>query len=461
MNVFQAVKILKTLLLAGLALGLLAPWQGVDAARQAAPAEVSSSRVSVASDGGQGNSHSDSPSISGDGRYVAFTSYASNLVPDDTNEVQDVFVHDRRTGKTRRVSVASNGEQADKSSTSPCISADGRFVAFTSYATNLAPVTGVYGNVFVHNLLTGSTELIPAASGELANNKGVLEPSISADGRFVAFTLYLFYDDPIDPVGDDWERTLYVYDRSSGSIRRITPPLMPRGDHIGESAFLPHISADGRYVAFASSITKLLVTGDNNFKEDIFVADLQNGGFRRVSVGADGVEANDHSYTPAISGDGQRVVFMSAASNLVAGDTNGLTDIFVHDLGTGQTRRVSVSAEGVQTNKESSLPVISANGQYVAFQSNASTLVEGDVNNTLDVFLTQLSSGQVRLVSLAFDGAQGNKQSLAPALSSDASFVAFGSSANNLVTGDTNNARDVFVNGGLDVFRSFLPLVMK
>jgi Tol biopolymer transport system component len=224
------------------------------------------------------------------------------------------------------------------------------------------------------------------------------------------------------------------------------------------------ISADGRFVTFSSLVTKLLVSGDNNFKQDIFVYSMQTGEFTRVSVASNGAEANDHSYTPVISADGRLVAFMSGASNLMPGDTNGLPDIFVHDRGTGQTRRVSVAADGTQTSGQSAdsrLPSISADGRYVAFQTNASNLVPVDTNNALDIFLTDLQSGDIRIVSIAYDGSQGDYQSMAASVSADGSFVAFGSSAHNLVADDTNNKRDIFVCGGVKKLEVFLPLIIR
>jgi Tol biopolymer transport system component len=339
--------------------------------------------VSVASDGTQGNSHSGSPSISADGRYVAFASYASNLVPGDTNGVMDVFVHDRLTGQTTRVSVASDGTQGNGESRYPSISADGRYVAFMSYASNLVPGdTNGKADVFVHDRLTGQTTRVSVASDGTQGN------------------------------GDSWG--------------------------------WPSISADGRYVAFESSASNL-VPGDTNGRADIFVHDRLTGQTTRVSVASDGTQGNNSSVWPSISADGRYVAFMSYASNLVPGDTNGALDIFVHDRLTGQTTRVSVASDGTQGNGYSWDSSISADGRYVAFESWASNLVPGDTNGKQDIFVHDRLTGQTTRVSVASDGTEGNNNSGWPSISADGRYVAFHSDASNLVPGDTNGRADVFV----------------
>ena len=439
---------------------------GVGYLKESSPTQAlySSFRVSMATNGAQGNNHSDSPSISADGRFVAFTSYATNLVPDDTNDVQDVFVHDRQTGQTTRVSVASNGAQADKLSTAPSISADGRFVAFMSNATNFAFGTSGLGDIFVHDRLLGVTELVSIGADVLLNNKGSADPSISGDGRYVTFNAYVTEESPGVPGTYTWISAIIVRDRLTMQTSRITPIYEWKiNEPYWENSFTPKISANGRYVTFTSALHRV-VPNDTNEAEDIFVYDMQTELTTRVSVASGGAQANSDSASPAISSDGQLIAFMSAASNLVTGDTNGIPDIFVHDRGTGETRRVSVAADGTQTSgqaADSRLPSISADGRYVAFQTNAGNLVPVDTNNALDVFLTDLQSGDIRIVSNAFDGTQGDNQSMAASVSADGSLVAFGSSAHNLVADDTNNKRDIFVCGGVSKWGVFLPLVTR
>jgi Tol biopolymer transport system component len=232
---------------------------------------------------------------------------------------------------------------------------------------------------------------------------------------------------------------VFLRDRLAGVTRRVSVGAV--GQANGDSAE-PSISADGRFVAFSSQASNL-VPGDTNGTSDIFVRDMLTGVTRRVSVGAAG-QANGGSLSPAISADGRFVAFNSYASNLVPGDTNGTTDIFVRDLLARVTRRVSVGPAGQGNSDSSGAPAISADGRYVAFFSHASNLVPGDTNGAYDIFVRDLLAGVTRRVSVGASG-QGNRDSLAPAITADGRSVAFVSASFNLVTHDTNRAWDVFV----------------
>jgi len=402
-------------------------------------------RVSVASDGTQANDHSVDPSMSADGRYVAFESKASNLVSGDTNGEQDIFVHDRQTGQTTRVSVASDGTQARSGtiygSLSPSISADGRYVAFHSYATNLVSGdTNLSSDVFVHDRQTGQTTRVSVASdGTQANNLSA-HPSISADGRYVAFVS--FANNLVS--GDTGYVDVFVHDRQTGQTTRVS--VATGGGQANGNSYDPSISADGRYVAFESDATNL-VSGDTNFSPDVFVHDRQTGQTTRVSVASDGTQANGPSGKPSISADGRYVAFMSSADNLVS-MPGPPTRIYVHDRQTGQTTLVSVASDGTPANSSAFYPSISPDGRYVAFRSRASNLVSGDTNGTWDVFVHDRQTRQTIRVSVASDGTQANGVltiSSKPSISYDGRHVAFESDASSLVSGDTNNARDIFV----------------
>src|SRR5947199_353237 len=261
-------------------------------------------RVSVASGGTEGNGASLSSALSADGRFVAFVSAATDLVAADTNGVSDVFVHDRQTGATERVSVASGGTQANNVSSYPALSADGRFVAFQSDATNLVVGdTNGKTDVFVHDRQTGTTERVSVASGGGTQGTG-------NSGGFFAF---------------------------------------------------PALSGDGRLVAFQSDATNL-VAGDTNGATDVFVHDRQTGTTERVSVASGGSQGNGSSAGPVLSADGRFVAFHGTATNLVPGDTNGTTDVFVHDRQTGTTERMSVASGGTQGNGPSSGAALPADG---------------------------------------------------------------------------------------------------
>ena len=289
-----------------------------------AETEVITERVSVASDGTQGDGGSDDPSASANGRYVAFQSLSDNLVSADTNYCKDVFVHDCETGQTTRVSVASDGTQGNDDSEFPSISADGRYVAFDSLASNL----------------------------------------VSSD------------------TNGDWD--VFVHDRETGQTTRVS--IASNGTQGNGYSLWPFISADGRDVVFQSSASNL-VTGDTNDCDDVFVHDCETEQTTRVSVASDGMQGDGSSSFSPISADGRCVTFMSRASNLVSSDTNGDWDVFVHDRETGQTTRVSIASNGTQGNGMSRNPSISADGRYVAFGSEASNLVSSDTNGCRDVFV--------------------------------------------------------------------------
>jgi Tol biopolymer transport system component len=369
----------------------LVTWLGSLCAGVAHPQGVSRLQ-SVDSSGKAGNDSSGSDfndgdrgvSISADGRFCAFASKATDLVAGDTNGQWDVFVHDDVTGVTERVSVSSSGTEADADCNRPGISADGRIVVFESRATNLvAGDTNGVEDVFVHDRSTGTTDRVDVASSGSPATQGALDPALSADGRVVAFT----------------------------------------------------------------SISDDLVPGDTNSAFDVFVHDLVSGVTERVSVDSAGTEGNDHSaLRPALSADGGVVAFGSLASNLVAGDTNGMVDVFVHDRGTGLTERVDVDSNGNESHgRIFSGPSLSGDGRLVAFHDDAADLVAGDTNNTQDVFVRDRSAGVTERVSVASTGVQSNGHSFDPVISADSRFVAFVSSATNLVPGDKNHAWDVFV----------------
>jgi Tol biopolymer transport system component len=293
-------------------------------------------RVSVDQVGNEGNNQSEGIApMSSDGQYVAFTSSSTNLVPDDTNGMDDVFVYDRQTGQTTRVSVDSAGVQGNGTSFNPSISSDGRFVAFMSLSNNLMPndTNGMY-DVFVHDRQTGQTMCVSVDSAGVPGNHGGWYPSISSDGRYVAFS-----SSSTNLVPDDSNGMIdvFVHDRQTGQTTRVSVDSAgAEGD--SESYAYPSISSDGRYVAFESAASNL-VPDDTNDTWDVFVHDRQTGQTTRVSVDSAGVQGDGLSYFPSISSDGRYVAFESLSTNLVPNDTNDMWDIFVHDRQTGQTSR--------------------------------------------------------------------------------------------------------------------------
>jgi Tol biopolymer transport system component len=348
--------------------------------------------------GVQGNGDSDlGYALSQTGRFVVFSSGASNLVGGDTNGVYDVFLFDNQTGTTERVSVGLGVPPLQATigaSTFPSISADGNYVAFESLAENLVGPgqdTNLRSDIFVR------------------------------------------------------DRVLQVTERASVALGGF--PTQPDGD-----SNKPSISADGRYVVFFSAATNL-VAGDTNGAADVFLFDRTLDTTQRVSVGPGAVQGDGASvvFGQAVSNDGTRVAFESAATNLVAGDTNGAKDVFVWTSGT--TTRVSVDNAGAQANGESRVSAISGNGRYVVFESDATNLVAGDNNGVTDVFVRDLTAGTTKRVSVIDNGAQANGASFAlgsTTISDDGRIVVFESDATNLVTGDTNGTGDVFVRNTVD-----------
>jgi Tol biopolymer transport system component len=397
--------------------------------------------VSVASSGAQANGDSYYSSISADGRYVAFSSNATNLVPSDTNTASEVFVRERQLGLTERVSIDSAGAQANGASYYSSISADGRYVAFQSDATNLVPSdTNAASDIFVRDRQLGLTERVSIDSAGAQANGNSYYPSISADGRYVAFQSYATNLVP----GDTNEASdVFVRDRLNGTTERASVAIDgTQGNYLSGH---PSISADGRYVAF-TSLASNLVPGDTNNVFDVIVHDRMTGTTERVSVDSAGTQGNNDSgfYGLAISADGRYVAFQSVATNLVAGDTNVASDIFVRDRQLGLTERVSINSASVQGNSDSEYTAISGDGRYVAFQSFATNLVVGDTNASSDIFVRDRQLALTERVSIDSGGAQGNSDSEYPSISSDGRFVAFQSLATNLVALDTNAASDVF-----------------
>jgi Tol biopolymer transport system component len=410
------------------------------AAAQAANRTV---RVSVSDSGGQGTESSQDPAISTDGRYVAFSSSASTLVPGDTNASSDVFVRDLRRGVTTRISVSSTGAQAEGSSSEAAISANGRFVAFLSTASNLAPgdSNGNY-DVLVRDRWNGTTSLVTlSSSGAHGDSYSFGTPAISRDGRFVAFTSYATN---LVPGDTNEEPDIFLRDRQT--TRTIRVNVSDTGAQANRGSIAPAISANGRYITFASSASNL-VPGDTNDGGDVFVRDLIIGDTRLASVSSTGVQGNGYTALhPDISADGRFVAYTSPATNLVPADTGLDFDVFLRDARTGTTSQVCLSTAGEQAQGGCWDPEISADGRYVTFQSEAANLVPGDTNGATDVFVRDRQAGTTTRVSVSASGAEGTGYAGMPSISGNGRRIAFTSGAADLVRGDTNDTGDVFVN---------------
>jgi Tol biopolymer transport system component len=432
--------------LGAIAAGLvLAVGLGTTLAAEADAGPAKTIRVSVSSHEAQAKKRSNGPVISADGRFVAFHSNASNLVGGDTNGRRDVFVRDRRTGRTERVSLGFGGAQASRGSSFPSISANGRFIAFSSKAPNLTrgDTTG-HRDIFVHDRRTGRTKRVSESpGGGPADGQSDGSPAISSTGRFVAFSSHATNLVPGDTNRHD---DVFVHDTKIGETTRVS--LSSGGMQTDKRSGRPAISADGRFVTFEAEATNL-VEADTNGRVDIFVHDRRTGGTERVSVNSAADQGRGNSRNPSISANGRLVAFTSGARNLVRDDRNDEPDVFVHDRRTGRTEQVSLGSGGMQGNQPSDAAAISDGGRFVAFHSKASTLIPRDPNERADVFVRDRKTDETRLVSVGFRGAPANGDSSSPAISGAGRHISFESMARNLVPSDTNREPDVFVRGSL------------
>jgi Tol biopolymer transport system component len=421
------------------------------------------SRQSASAGGGSANNFSDHSAMSASGRIVAFDSYATTL-GDADGPGRDVFARDTKTQESRLVSRRSgaDGAPGGDSSEEPAISADGRFVAFESEADNLVGAANdAFDNIFVRDLARDRTILVSrrtAAAGGQGANDSSKTPSISADGRFVAFlsnAANLSGADAHDPVTGDLYPDVFVRDLKRKRTILVSRRSTAAGGQGGNDAsFAPSISADGRYVAFASRAENL--TGADATPTDVFVRDLKRNRtilVSRRSAGAGGEGADEFSSEPSISANGRFVAFRSAADNLSGADAM-VTDIFVRDLKRERTvlaSRRSAAAGGEGGNDDAFGSAISGDGRFVAFHSGADNLSDDDDDLFGNVFVRALQAKQTTAVSLVSNGDPADGDSFRPSISADGRFVAFGSDAANLSDADA----DDFVLGDLhtDIFR--------
>lgn len=399
-------------------------------------------RASVTSAGVQSASESRVPAISGDGRFVAFESAASDLVPGDTNGVTDIFVHDRQTGALERVSVASDGTEANAESHNASLSDDGRFVAFESVSWELVPAdNNERTDIFVYDRTNDVIEIVSESQSNEAANGHSINPTISADGVHVAFeslaTNLVDGDPDANSVSD-----VFVVDLATDLVERVS--VSTAGAEADGESHEAAISADGSVVAFESAATDL-VASDTNAVVDVFVRDRSGSLTERASVSALGAQAAMESVLPSVSGDGSLVAYSSQATNLVPGDTNGTEDVFVRDRDTDGVVLGSIATDGTQADQPSSFVELSGDGTSIAFVSRATNLVPVDTNNSEDIFVRHLVLGETRRASVGSAGQQPDFRSYEAAISSDGDAVAFDSVARNLLPSDTNFRRDVFV----------------
>jgi len=437
-------------------------------------------RVSVDTNGEDPNNQSHYSTISEDGRYVVFDSTASDLVEVDATGGKDLYVYDRILGETELVSVDSDGDQANASGSNymPSITDDGRYISFTSSANNLVDGdTNGTNDIFVRDLQEGTTTRVSVSSDEEQATSWSARASIADDIESV----YVAYQSNANNIGEtaDSNGTVDIY---LSIFNKTTPDdiytqrvsVDNGGGDPNSYSWEPSIAVDEAnvYVAYQSWASDLVVS-DNNGVWDIFVATVDKSDYsidtKRASVASGGVQAmGDGGHSPSITADGQLVAYQSKGTNLVASDTNGQWDVFVTDWNHDDsndivTERVSVdSGESQAVGGGSTLPRISGDGRYVAFQSDATNLVSGDSNGDTDVFVRDRMEGTTVRVSTTFEGNQVIGNSIRPAITRSAGDVvpqvAFTSNSAGFDNDDENGINDIYV-GTIDTTPTITSIV--
>ncbi len=384
-------------------------------------------KVSVAVGGAVANGNSLTPAISADGRYVAFWSNATNLVPHDPNSRADIFLLDRQNGKMRCASLTSANQASNDDSFSLCLSADGRFVAFESIASNLVGAgndTNGFSDIYLRDLVTGQTSIVSHPPGAVESNGNSRHPAISADGRYIAFE-----SDATNFVAGDVNSApdVFVFDRVLGIVTlESVDTAGVQGDSDSRE---PAISADGRFLAF-SSWAQNLGAPTSPASQNVYYRDRQLHTTSLVSRSAQGVPSNSPCNEIRMSANGTVIAFSSASSNLVPNDTNGAPDVFVWRSSLGFVTREDVASDGSELT-DGEVPNLSGDGRYITFATTDPHAVPGDVNGTEDVIERDLELGINWLVSQSTTGVQGNNVSYQNALNFDGTEVAFVSGASN------------------------------
>lgn len=396
--------------------------------------------------GGSSSGESGFTGISGDGRYVVYHSSSRDLTPglDGVLEgTNNVFLRDRQTGITTLVSATATGVAGAGDSVRPVISRDGRYVAYVSYAADLvAGDTNGHQDVFRWDRVTDTTVLVSHDLLDGPSNADSYDPSISGDGARVGFSTSatdIAFND------DNDQSDVFVWNAATEN-NALLSAAEPSGVGNGNS-YTALVSADGTHAAFMSTSSDL-VAGDTNGLRDVFVRDLTTGDTALVSVPQAGGQANDYSGLGAISGTGRYVGFSSAADNMATttNDDNGFTNAYVRDLTAGTTTWISPDRTGTAANEYVFAPSsISDDGATVAYTARATDLVADPTSGEGDIFLWRRTDPVPRLLVRDRAWGQPDGSSYEPQLSADLRFVSFYSAATDLVPGDTNGKVDVFV----------------
>ncbi|MFF2080537.1 hypothetical protein ACFVXG_37965 [Kitasatospora sp. NPDC058162] len=357
-------------------------------------------RASVADDGAKLNAMTFEASISGDGRYVAFSASATNVLPGGSKHRSDIYVRDRWTGRTELVTAGglpTTDDQSRYDAESPSISRDGRYVAYVSNRGDLATGAAVTGqnNVYVTDRWTGTSRLVTIGADGSAAQANSFKPTISADGATVGFGSRADNLLPVTAPASAGSRALarphyypyYVWKADTG---RITAGSLDAAGHLGDAAYDARVSRDGRYLLYSLATYGPGRPGHGGTRLDVYVHELATGRTTKVNTGLPGTTSDGDSSGGDLTADDRWIYFDSSADNLVPGDTNGAVDVFRRDLWTGTTERVSLTRDGAQSTATSAGPRVDATGDTVIFNAGDGNLVPGDTNLLQDVFLRRL-----------------------------------------------------------------------
>lgn len=396
-------------------------------------------RVSVSGQAIEGSGPSFDAQISEDGSFIVFASRSENFVANDNNNQSDIFVKNIQTGALEIASVDTSGNASNGWSESPSISSDGRFVAFKTFANNLSPAdTQNYSDIYVKDMLNETVFLVSSDSDGIVGNYVSTAPMISSNGQFVVFT-----SGASNLVNNDNNGSFDVYVKN---ILTNTVTLVPRAQSVfvGSDSF-PSISNEGQYVSFG---TLESLVSDDRRGQDTYRYDLQSGNYdivTQVSPLLTSTTGNGDSYIGAINSDGTVIAFDSFANNIISDDVGTQGQVYVRLTSTGQVQLVSSNANGVASNQNSRNPSLTSDGQWVAFESNASNLVDTDLNGNYDIFVKNINTGVIERVSTTAVGAEANNSSWDASISGDGRFVAFVSQSSSFDEHDQNGTQDIYV----------------
>ena len=402
-------------------------------------------RLTASSDGSPANSsHFSQAEMTYDGRYIAFVSSASNLVANDTNGTLDIFLYDRDTDSITRASNGIAGAEANGGSYYISIASGGAMV-FTSNASNLTGGdTNGQPDVFLAFSGGASPSIISVGINGTQSNGGSFNASITDNTQFITY-----YSDATNLVAGDTNSNtdIFIYNSATNTTDRLigNGGVQANGNSYDpeiSSGFDVDMQAWGRFIVFRSDATNLVAGSDTNGTFDVFLYDRDTQNITRISEAADGAVGNNSSQDISISSDGRYITYSSSADNLVSGDSNSKEDIFLYDRETGVTELISMN-EGVQSNGNSTSATISDDGRFITYDSDATNLVAGATSGVRQVYLHDRQTGETQLISALEDGTIGDDASEGAYISGNGSYVTYLSLADNLVSGPASTFQQI------------------